>query len=157
MRVDYLNRKGRLYFEGNELLRYRIEIPCFLELDGYDQINVFYSEIASGCEAFCKEKLFPALCEKRTTKKYFYSARAKVTHLDEDTVCVVILAFLKAEGSKLFEFKYVNFWSVWDALPFTEKMILKKYARKSKKKYQTPFLKGGAVEELEFVDVEHGF
>ena len=149
MKFEYLSKKGRLYFEGNELLKYRIEVPRFEEFEGCEEINTFYSEIMSECERFCKETLFLKLCEDRNDKKHIYLLSAIVTHCDDEMICVVIFVTLKVDGSRFFEFKHSNLWGCRDGVAITPKMLLKRYGQKGKNKYKSPFLNRGRLEELE--------
>ncbi len=158
MRAEYIFTSGRQYDGGNEVLRYRIEVPHIV---GLELINGFYATVMRECETYCKERLVASFssCDGEKCGKYTYKLDCVLTHLDERVACVVLLVAVSKNGKEVSRYVCPNNWSVEDAMLIPPKTLVKLYGKKGERfdKDEGLFVNEGALECIARVNVSSLF
>ena len=126
--MEYVLKKERLYDNGNERLRYRVEYPV---IEGLGKINRFFEKIAENCVEFCKGTLYGKACGNN--EKYIYVLSLAVTHLDDKAFSVLLISRLFREGLVLSQFLRPLTFDLRTELMIPDKILVRRYAEKPNK------------------------
>ena len=154
MQTEYIYTSGRQYEGGNEVLRYRIEVP---HIDGLELINDFYATVMRECEIYCKQRLIASVSHLKggRSEKYTYKLDCVLTHLDDRVACVLVLVSLAENGKEIYRYVYPNNWSVEDAMLMPPKSLIKLYGKKGERfvSGERLFVNEGDLESVDKVNV----
>ena len=150
MDVRLVTRNGRVYRDGNEMLRYKILLPS---IDGCESINAFFERIADRCEEFCKQRL---ACELE--RKGYYELCSAVTHADEDAFAMILRARLFCRGEICKSFSRSLCFNVKSQRMMPPRTLVKKYGKGQKiKGSEGVFIAGGEVRRMSDVEIDTFF
>ena len=147
MSVEYDIKRGRVYAEGNECLRYKISVPV---INGAERINEFYKRISEECESFCRTRLCQCL-ENTKGERLFYELLCRVCHEDEELVSILTRVRLLKGGTEFESYVRALNWSVTEGCMLPPKLLLRKYTKKGKSRFKDDdgiFLYKGELKSL---------
>ena len=160
MNVGYKVKSKKLYDRGNEALSYRIEIP---QIDGIEEINSFYDTVAQECEKYCNDVLFDSVCKARRENRrarYSYRFFARVTHLADGLMSVVLFACLREKNEIVSQYAWAHTWELENACLLPPSIVCKRvcgaeHGKKRKRaEIEGAFLSGGKMFNIKNVDIE---
>jgi len=124
--------------KGRRLLFVQTVTPLLSE---HPEIESFYRDLADSCRRFCRETLFPRLCDKETETDVFgylyrYSFLVCVTYADPDFLACRLSVSLKNEkaGEKCMRFEDAQVFSLASGRILSPKEILRKFASRDLRK-----------------------
>ena len=126
--MEYALKKERLYENGNERLRYRVEYPV---VDGKEKINRFFEQIGENCAVYCRGELYNKACGGN--ERYTYVFSSTVTHLDDKVLSVLLNARLFRGTEELSGFLRPLTWDLRTELMMPDKILIRHYGEKRKK------------------------
>ena len=125
--MEYLLKKGRLYYGGNERLRYRIEYPF---TDCCESADEFYERIAQNCQEYCCGELYESACGGGD--RFFYELICRITHLDEKVFSVLMLARCVEGSGRTRESLRAHTWDINTGLMMPPRLVIKRYGKSKK-------------------------
>lgn len=140
--MRYTMKKDRLYYGGNERVRYKIEYPVF---DEYEEISAFFDKIAQNCVEYCKGELYLQAC--RSGEKCVYAFSARVTHWDGGAVSVLISVALTGLLGERRQTVRALTWDTATRLMMPPDIIIGRYGKKEagELRKKEVFLRNGRV------------
>ncbi len=147
--MEYRTKTERLYFEGNEVIRYKLKVPY---IEGEEKINDFFENVILGAETFCKGNLMQNCSQGDIRRMYAYSLICNAFYCENKLLSCVMKVQLCENGRSIFELsKPLNF-DLNDFLLIPPKLLVKKYGAKgvtySKKKFGEMYLRDGKIEYI---------
>ena len=128
--------------QGRRLLFVRTVTPL---IPAQPQIESFYRELAESCRRFCRETLFPKLCEREEENegfgyRYRYSFLACVTYEDPKCLACRLSVSLRTEktGERRMSFDDAQVFSLISGRILSPREILREFASREMRKQYRP-------------------